>query len=123
VLEKCGDKLSVLSGDDFTILPLLALGGRGVISVLSNVVPADVAEMVRAYDAGDFARARELHFKTQPLTRALFLETNPIPVKTALALLGRMEAELRLPLWAMQDANVEKLRSALGACGLGEAVR
>jgi 4-hydroxy-tetrahydrodipicolinate synthase len=123
VLEKCGDKLSVLSGDDFTILPLLALGGRGVISVLSIVVPADVAELVRAYDAGDFARARELHFKTQPLTRALFLETNPIPVKTALALLGRMEAELRLPLWAMQDANVEKLRSALGACGLGEAVR
>ncbi|MBI5446016.1 MAG: 4-hydroxy-tetrahydrodipicolinate synthase [Deltaproteobacteria bacterium] len=118
VLEKCGDRISVLSGDDFTVLPLLALGGRGVISVLSNVVPADVSEMIRAYEAGDLPKARALHFKTQPLTRALFLETNPIPVKTALALLGRMDPELRLPLVPIQEANAERLKGVLRAYGL-----
>ncbi|MBE0617906.1 MAG: 4-hydroxy-tetrahydrodipicolinate synthase, partial [Proteobacteria bacterium] len=113
VLEKCGDRLAVLSGDDFTVLPLLVLGGKGVISVLSNVVPADVAAMIAAYDAGDLARARELHFRTMPVARALFLETNPIPVKTALALMGRVGPELRLPLCPLQEANAKKLAVAL----------
>jgi 4-hydroxy-tetrahydrodipicolinate synthase len=120
VLERCGDRISVLSGDDFTILPLLALGGHGVISVLSNVVPRDVSEMVGAFEGGDLAAARALHFKTQPLARALFFETNPIPVKTALALLGRMEPELRLPLCAMQRPTREKLEEVLRAYGFSE---
>ncbi|MBI5017446.1 MAG: 4-hydroxy-tetrahydrodipicolinate synthase [Deltaproteobacteria bacterium] len=118
VLEKCGDQLSVLSGDDFTAFPLLCLGGRGVISVVSNPAPADMARMVDAYEAGDLAAARALHYKTQPLARALFLETNPIPVKTALALMGRMAEEFRLPLCAMQEANRQKLQRALADYGL-----
>jgi len=118
VLEKCGDRLSVLSGDDFTVLPLLALGGQGVISVLSNVAPADVAAMVEAFAAGDLARAREIHFRTMPVARALFVETNPIPVKTALALMGRVGPELRLPLCPLQETNAKKLAAALRDYGL-----
>lgn len=123
ILEKCGEKIAVLSGDDFTVLPLLALGGRGVISVVSNVAPADMAEMISAYEHGDLPRARELHFKTQPLARSLFLESNPIPVKTALGLMGRMDPELRLPLSAMQSANRQKLEETLKAYGLVGAGR
>lgn len=118
VLELCGDRLSVLSGDDFTAFPLLCLGGRGVISVVSNVAPADMAGMVDAFEAGDLGAARALHYKTQPLARALFLETNPLPAKTALALLGRMAEEFRLPLCAMQEANRAKVRSVLADYGL-----
>ncbi len=118
VLEKCGDRLSVLSGDDFTVLPLLALGGRGVISVMSNVAPADTAALVAAFEAGDLPRARALHFRLMPLARALFLETNPIPVKTALGWLGRIDPELRLPLCPPQEANRDKLVAALTAYGL-----
>jgi len=118
VLEKCGNRLSVLSGDDFTVLPLLALGGGGVISVLSNVVPADVVAMVKAFEAGDLAQARALHFKTMPLARSLFLETNPIPVKSALARMGRMAMEFRLPLCPLQEANAAKLDAVLRDYGL-----
>ncbi len=118
VLEKCGDRLTVLSGDDFTVLPLLALGGHGVISVLSNVVPADVATMIEAFSAGDLARARDLHFRTMPVARALFLETNPIPVKTALARMGRVALEFRLPLCPMQEGNAAKLDAVLRDYGL-----
>lgn len=121
VLEQCGDRITVLSGDDFTVLPLMALGGKGVISVVSNLVPADMANMVTAFDGGDLAKARELHYKLMPLTRAMFLETNPIPVKTALALVGRTALELRLPLCPMQAANRKKLEEALAAYGLQKA--
>ena len=118
VLEKSGDKITVLSGDDFTVLPLLCLGGKGVISVVSNVAPADMAQMVMVHEAGDSEKARALHYKTQPLARALFLETNPIPVKTALSLMGKMTGELRLPLCPMQEGNRAKLESALLEYGL-----
>lgn len=118
VLEKCGDKLSVLSGDDFTAFPLLCLGGRGVISVVSNPAPGDMARMVEAYEAGDLTAARALHYKTQPLARALFLETNPLPAKTALAMMGRMAEEFRLPLCPMQEANRRVLRQTLADYGL-----
>jgi 4-hydroxy-tetrahydrodipicolinate synthase len=118
ILERCGERVTVLSGDDFTVLPLLALGGGGVISVVSNVAPADMSGMVEAFQRGDLGRARELHYKMMPLTRALFLETNPIPVKTALAAMGRVEHELRLPLCPMQEANRLKLEAALRAYGL-----
>jgi 4-hydroxy-tetrahydrodipicolinate synthase len=122
ILERCADRIDVLSGDDFTVLPLLALGGQGVISVVSNVVPGDVAAMVRAFQGGDLPTARALHFKTQPLARALFLETNPIPVKTALGLLGRMDPELRLPLCAMQEVNRRRLEEVLRTYGTGAEV-
>lgn len=120
VLEKCGDRISVLSGDDFTVLPLLCLGGRGVISVVSNVAPADMAGMVRAFNDGDLARARELHFRLMPLARAMFLETNPVPVKTALALMGRIALEVRLPLYEMTPENRVRLEGVLRSYGLLE---
>ena len=117
VVECCGDRITVLSGDDFTILPLLTLGGRGVISVVSNILPADTGAMVRAHEAGDMDTARRLHFKLMPLTRALFLETNPVPVKTALSMLGRIPLEVRLPLVPLQDETRRRLREALVECG------
>ena len=120
ILERCGDKISVLSGDDFTVLPLLALGGRGVISVVSNVAPADMAELVRAFDNGDLARARELHYRLMPLARAMFFETNPIPVKTALSLMGKIHLELRLPLCEMKPENRTRLEQVLRDYGVLE---
>ncbi len=120
ILEKCGDKISVLSGDDFTVLPLLSLGVRGVISVVSNVAPADMAELVRAFDSGDLARARELHYRLMPLARAMFFETNPIPVKTALSLMGKIHLELRLPLCEMKPENRARLEGVLRDYGVLE---
>ena len=113
IIELCPDTFCVLSGDDFTMLPLMALGGQGVISVTSNVVPDKVAALCEAFFAGDLARARALHYELEPLNRAMFLESNPIPVKTALAMMGRMGAEMRLPLVPLQAKNEETLRSVL----------
>lgn len=118
ILEQCGPDFCVLSGDDFTVLPLLSLGGQGVISVTSNVVPGQMAGLYNAFAAGDLAEARRLHFALEPLNRAMFLETNPIPVKTALALMGLMGLEFRLPLVDMQPENKERLRETLRAAGL-----
>ncbi len=118
ILERCGDRLTVLSGDDFTVLPLLSLGGKGVISVVSNLVPGDMAGMVRAFQGGDLDRARQLHYGMMPLARACFLETNPIPVKTALARMGRIPFEVRLPLCPMRPENARSLDEALAARGL-----
>lgn len=118
VISCCGDDFTVLSGDDFTVLPLLAVGGKGVISVTSNVAPADMAGMIDAFEAGDLLRARELHYKMFPLMSALFFETNPIPVKAALAMMGKIEYELRLPLPKMSDANYERLRKVVSDYGL-----
>lgn len=114
----CGDKLSFLSGDDTLTLPLLAVGGRGVISVVANIVPRDVSDLVRAFLNGDWNRAREIHLKLFPLCQAMFCETNPIPVKTAMALLGMVSGELRLPLWPMSEMNLTKLKAAMRAYGL-----
>lgn len=118
VVELCPDSFQVLSGDDFTAFPLFALGGRGVISVTANVAPKPMAEMWNAHAAGNLAEARRLHYELLPLHRAMFLETNPIPVKTAAAILGHMAPELRLPLTEMAPANREKLAETLKACGL-----
>jgi 4-hydroxy-tetrahydrodipicolinate synthase len=105
---------SVVSGDDALVLPMLAIGGRGVISTTSNVVPREMAEITRAYRAGDVERAREVHYQLLPLMEALFIETNPVPVKTALHILGRIpEATLRLPLVELQKSNRDRLESAL----------
>lgn len=118
ILEYCGLDFQVLSGDDFTTLPLLALGGCGSISVTANIVPGKVAEMCRAFQNKDHAGARELHFAMEPLNRAMFMATNPIPVKTALSMMGRMSLELRLPLLRMQEDQENQLRSVLKENGL-----
>ncbi|HET7340114.1 MAG TPA: 4-hydroxy-tetrahydrodipicolinate synthase [Methylomirabilota bacterium] len=113
VVAACGPGFSVLSGDDNVTLPLLAIGGHGVISVIANIVPRETADMVHAALDGDFKRARELHYRLFPLARAAFLETNPIPIKEAMAMAGMLEPEFRLPMCRMSDANRDKLRAVL----------
>ena len=113
VIRLCGNRMTVLSGDDFTTLPLLALGGKGVISVSANVAPRDVSAMCNAWEQGDIVRARKLHFKLEPLNSAMFIETNPIPAKTALSMMGTIREEFKLPLCQMSDDNKEKLRKTL----------
>ena len=118
VLEACPKAFQVLSGDDFTVLPLLALGGAGVISVSSNVAPAQMAGICNAVAAGDWDKARELHYALMPLNRAMFIETNPIPVKTALSMMGKMPLEFRLPMCPMSKAHDDELRAVLKSSGL-----
>jgi 4-hydroxy-tetrahydrodipicolinate synthase len=113
IIRLCGDRITVISGDDFTTLPLLALGGKGVISVTANVMPNDVSRMCSLWLKGQYDKARELHYKLEPLNAAMFIETNPIPVKTALAMMGKIQEEFRLPLCEMSAANKEKLRKVL----------
>jgi len=110
------DDFDVLSGDDSLTLPIMSVGGRGVISVVANIAPAPVADMCSAFLRGDARRAQEIHIKLFDLCRACFYETNPIPVKTAAAMLGLCSDELRLPLVAMGEANRKKLAQALEAC-------
>jgi 4-hydroxy-tetrahydrodipicolinate synthase len=114
----CGPKFTILSGDDALTLPFMAVGADGVISVASNVIPRDVSRMVAAFAAGKAAEALKLHARCYPLFKDLFIETNPVPVKTALALMGMMEDELRLPLVPLSPANHEKLVKTLQACGV-----
>lgn len=118
LISICGDRLTVVSGDDTLTLPLMAVGGKGVISVVANIIPKETAEMTRAALNGDWKRAKEIHLRIFPLCKAMFYETNPGPVKTAMQLLGRLNGELRLPLTPMSDANREKLAKALKAYGL-----
>jgi len=130
VKESCGDlhqisqviarvpsDFAVLAGDDWATLPQLAIGGAGVISTCSNLVPREMVELVRAFARGDAARARELHYRLLPLCDALFSETNPIPVKAALAMRGKLEEELRLPLLAMTAAGKKRLELAMKEFG------
>ncbi|MBI3332573.1 MAG: 4-hydroxy-tetrahydrodipicolinate synthase [Candidatus Omnitrophica bacterium] len=110
----CGERFSLLSGDDALTLPVLAIGGTGVISVTANIVPGKVARMVRAFEQGNLRLARRIHYELLPLTRAMFIETNPIPVKTAMGLMKLIdEAGLRLPLCPMSDGNLSRLREVL----------
>jgi len=118
VIRLCGDRMSVISGDDFTTLPLMALGGKGVISVSANVAPKEVADMCRLWAQGKHDEARSLHYRLEPLNQAMFIETNPIPVKTSLAMMGKIQEEFRLPLCEMSEANREKLRKVLKDSGL-----
>ena len=120
VIAACGPNFSVLSGDDNLTLPLLAIGGHGVISVIANIVPREVADMVHAALDGDFKRAREMHYRLLPMARAAFLETNPIPIKEAMAIAGMLEPEFRLPMCRMSDANRETLRAILRQYALGK---
>lgn len=118
VLARVPSRFVVLSGDDATAFPLFALGAKGVISVVSNVAPAEMAEMWDAAAAGRWDRARELHYKLLPLSEGLFIEANPIPVKSALAMMGRIADELRPPLYPLEGANREKVRGYLTQVGL-----
>ena len=118
LVSMCPDDFVVLSGDDINTLPILSVGGKGVISVVANVDPADIAETCNAFKAGNIELARKLHYKTMPLAVDLFIETNPIPAKTALMLMGKLNGKLRLPLAPLTPANQETLRQTLIDAGL-----
>ena len=113
-----GPRFEIMSGDDSLTLPFMAVGADGVISVVSNVVPREVAQMVNAFTRGQIRKASQLHAKLYPLFKDLFIETNPVPVKAALAMLGRIEEEYRLPLVPMSAANRAKLKETLKAVGV-----
>lgn len=119
IVAKCGEDFCVLSGEDYLTFPLLCVGGKGVISVVSNVAPRDMADLCNRFFEGKFAEAQKLYYKLFPLCNALFYETNPAPVKAALAMMGKIESdEVRLPLVQMSAANREKLQRDLRAYGL-----
>jgi 4-hydroxy-tetrahydrodipicolinate synthase len=118
ILARCGDRVTVLSGDDFTMYPLYSVGARGVISVLSNIAPRWVADMWDHVRAGGWDKAREIHFRLQPLTELLFSEASPTPIKACLALAGRMTDEIRPPLYPATPALRAKLQTALREAGL-----
>ncbi len=118
LVRLCGSRLTLLSGDDFTTFTMLALGGNGGISVTANVAPKEFADMFNAWEKGDIKKARDLHLRMEPLNASMFLETNPIPAKTALAIMGKVEEEFRLPLCNMSSANRDKLREALKDAGI-----
>ncbi len=113
LVQMCGDRLTVLAGDDALTLPMMAVGGKGVITVTANIVPAEMARLVAAFTEGKIEEARRIHFKLSPLFAALFFETNPIPVKEALSLMGKIDPELRLPLCSMAQDTREKLVQVL----------
>jgi len=113
ILKLCGDRLAIFSGDDGLTLPLIALGAKGVISTCGNVVPREMHDLAAAALGGDFVKAREIHYRLLPVIRALFVETNPIPVKQALAFMGKCANELRMPLVPMTAGPAEKLRIAM----------
>ena len=113
LVARVGQRMTIISGDDATCFPLYAVGARGVISVVSNVAPADMAQMWDAVNAGEWDKARALHFKLHVLNHLLFVETSPAPVKAALALMGRCTDELRLPLVEATKSTVDQLRAHL----------
>ncbi len=110
---ECGDLLDIYSGNDDQTLPLLALGGKGVISVVSNIIPTEMTELCRAWFDGDVKKSRELQLKYLGLMKAMFWEVNPIPVKTAAELMGLCSSEMRLPMCQMSDSNREPLKQKL----------
>jgi len=114
----CGEEFDLISGDDSLTLPLLAIGGCGVISVVANIVPKDVSNMVAAFFEGDLDKARELHYKMLPLINAMFIETNPIPVKAAMHMMGMIEPGLRLPMCEISSDNRKRLKEALTDYGI-----
>ena len=116
----CGDDFALMSGDDATTLPFLSIGGDGVVSVAAGVVPGEMAALCNACLDGDFAEAKTIHYRLLPLFTALFLETNPIPVKAALHMMGKMSDEIRLPLTELSHNNAEQLRAVLLELGIIE---
>jgi 4-hydroxy-tetrahydrodipicolinate synthase len=118
VIRLCGPDFDVLSGDDQMTFPLMALGGKGVISVVTNIIPDKMSALVNHMLAGNIDAARAIHFEIYELCQAMFLETNPIPVKAALGLMGKIQPEFRLPLCTPAEPNIEKLRVILARYGL-----
>lgn len=118
VIRLCGDSLAVYSGEDSLTFSLMALGGRGVISTVANIAPKDMSQLTDACLTGNWEKGRQLQFKLMPLIRAVFLETNPIPIKTALSLMGKCTAELRLPLTPMAEGNFQRLKQSMTDSGL-----
>jgi len=118
VIQLCGPDFIVLSGEDALNFPLLAIGARGFITVTANIAPKDVSDLYNHFSSGDFEKARELHYKLQPLNEALFIETNPIPIKAALSIMDKIIYEYRLPLTEMTDSHFEELKEALSDYGL-----
>src|SRR3989338_5936092 len=115
IKQLCGKNFDLLSGDDSLTLPVLSIGGTGIISVVANIVPRDVADLVSEFEKGNIKKAQEIHYKLLPLVKAMFIETNPIPVKTSMGLMGMIEPTLRLPMCTMSEANLEKLKNELKA--------
>jgi 4-hydroxy-tetrahydrodipicolinate synthase len=118
ILAAAGDKIDVLSGDDFLTLPLMAIGAKGVISVSANAIPREVKAMVQAIDEGRWEEARAMHLRLLEFHNTMFIESNPVPVKTALALMGKCEAGVRLPLAPLSAASLEKLKGVMKTYGL-----
>lgn len=113
IVRECIEEFDVLSGDDAMTFPILAVGGKGVISVAANIAPAEVAGLVEAFNKGDINKSRKMHLKMFPLFEAMFYETNPIPVKTSMNLMGMISDEIRLPLCKMSEENLKKLKTTL----------
>ncbi len=118
IIMLCGDTITLLSGDDGITLPILAVGGKGIVSVVGNIVPKDMLAMIASFEKGDLAKAREWHYKLFPLCKAMFVETNPTPVKEAMNMLGMDVGDVRLPLVELLPENREKLRKALVDYGM-----
>lgn len=118
MVSLCGDKITLLSGDDSLALPILAVGGKGVISVLANILPAEMSTLVKEYLRGNVNKAREIHYRLYPLMKVLFIETNPIPIKTSMAMMGMIEEELRLPMAPMEEGNRNRLEKVMQEYGL-----
>jgi len=114
----CKEGFGLISGDDGLTLPVLSIGGIGIISVVANIVPHDVSDLVSSFEKGDIKKARELHYKLFPLVKSVFLETNPIGIKTAMGLLGICASDMRLPMCAMSEDNSAKLKRSLQDYGL-----
>jgi 4-hydroxy-tetrahydrodipicolinate synthase len=118
IMALCGDEIAVLSGDDFITFPMMACGAAGVISVTANIMPKEIAAMIDAFTAGNMEEARRLHLGLLKINNAMFIETNPTPVKTALGLMGKCSDEVRLPLAPMSEANKAKLAGIMKEYGL-----
>lgn len=118
LIELCGDKLTLLSGDDNLLLPVLAIGGKGIISVLSNLLPADVKKVVTLYKENKIEESKRQFYKLLPLCRAMFIETNPIPIKAAMEMTGVCGGDMRLPLIPLGEENRVALRKSLVEYGV-----
>ncbi len=118
VIRLCGDRLAVYSGEDSLTFSLMALGGKGVISTVANIVPKEMSALAEACLSGKWEEGRKLQLKLVPLIRAVFIETNPIPIKTALSLMGKCRGDLRLPLTPMAESNLKKLKETMAHFGL-----
>ena len=118
IIDNCGKDFTVLSGDDPLLWPILAIGGKGVISVTANILPAKVAALCKAAAIGDIVAARSLHYELMDINDSLFIDTNPIPVKAALHLMGKIENELRGPLIKLSKDTLERLKKAMACHGL-----